>query len=165
VLPLSLSCLLLRTTKPSQKVVDFQRRPQQAKLEFQAMKTILVANLTLTLATLLVLGGCKPKPDINAADSADDGADSSESASDKKVVKLPDDPFFTDFAYPGATLNESLTMAGSTSVWFKSSDDFSKITDFYTGKFAGGTTFVEAERGIFALPDATGLPCGATVTK
>lgn len=98
-------------------------------------------------------------------DSGDDSGLFEKKGSSKKV-SLPDDAFFTEFAYPGAILDDVLTMGGATSAWFRSSDDFSKITDFYSGKFEGGNNIIQKERAyFFSPPNADGSPFGATVTK
>ena len=126
------------------------------------MKSLPFAALTLPLS--LLLAGCGGESD-EGGDAATASPASAPANSDKKDVKLPDAPFFTDFAYPGAAPDDALTMGGATSVWFKTTDDFSKVTDFYSAKFEGGNNVVQDKRAYFALPNAEGGPRGATVTK
>jgi len=129
------------------------------------MKRHLVGGLAL-LAFLSCGSGSDVAPQQEGDTTQQSGgANATEANAASTKGKMPDDPFFTECMYPGAQMKDSLTMGNATSVWFKTSDDMTKVTDFYSDKFADGNNLVEAERAYFTKVNAAGIGTGSTVTK
>ena len=102
-------------------------------------------------------------------ESGNTNSDSSNQPSDPKKgkvksVKVPDEAFFKDYAYPGGKPVDVLNMGAVTSVFFETKDDYKKVTDFYTEKFKEGTSAVQDKTSYFGLPSAK-PPVTVTVTR
>ena len=108
------------------------------------MRTFLI----IAAVTLLAFGcdkkedqGTSTEPTGNVVnekieEAAKNLKETTEAKTDETAVKSTVDPVFKDYVYPSSTLEESVSFGNTTSVIFKSPDDFAKVVEFYKQKFS-----------------------------
>ena len=97
-------------------------------------------NLAMLLP-LVVFTGCGADPEggtIPGGSASDRRLPASRRSPTRAAFSCRMTHFSRTSPIRSATPDDALTMGSATSVWFKTSDDFSQVAEFYKGKFPDG---------------------------